>query len=203
MIANDTARNVPSSVYVSHSISTHPAAEDVDYFTAVDDLAGVFEETGSGHMGNISFDTACMYQFAYIDTDILMDNLKDTENKEEIARRAIEAILPTMILETPDGKQTTMASRPSPSAVLIEILDNKQVFDYTNAYAEPVYGYKEPIVKESVERLVKECRRDNELYGDYRKVRKTLWLTKEDVPFEEAETYTSLKDMVDAVVAEL
>lgn len=202
MVASDPAQNVPASVYVAHAFSTHASMDDVDFFTATDDLAGIFQDTGAAHMGNISFDTACMYEYAYIDTDILSSNLKNLEEKEAVLKSALQALIPTMILETPDGKQTTMAARPAPSAVLVEIQGNKQVFDYANAFAEAVW--QEPIVRNSVVRLKDECIKANKLYGAYRDVTKRLWLSAyEDIEFEEATAADSLSGMVDEIIASI
>ena len=200
MVASDPAQNVPASVYVSHAFSTHASADEVDFFTATDDLAGISEGPKTGHMGNISFDTACMYECSYIDTDILSANLREIENKDEVLRKTIEALVPTIVLETPDGKQTTMAARPAPSAVLIEVQSNKQVFDYANAFAEAVW--QEPIVKNSVIKMKEECVKADRLFGDYRDVTKRLWLsTYEDVEFKEAITCNSLTEMVEEVMS--
>ena len=200
MMAERTVMNVPASVYVSHAFSTHESMEDVDFFSATDDLLGIGEEdTGAAHINNISFDTACMYEFAYIDTDILMDNLKDMENKEEMLKTVIETLIPAMVLETPDGKQTTFASRPAPSAVLIEMQDKKTVFDYANAFEEPVW--KEPIVKNSVAALVEECESTDKMYGEYRGLTKRLWMSSVDgVEPENATKVDTLAQLVHAIV---
>ena len=200
MVASDPARNVPAAVYVSHAFSTHASADDVDFFTATDDLAGISEDTGAAHMGNISFDTACMYEYSYIDTDILSSNLKDIENKDEVLKKTLSALIPAIVLETPDGKQTTMAARPAPSAVLIEVQNNKQVFDYANAFAEAVW--QEPIVKNSVIRMKEECINANKMYGEYRDIARRLWLSAyEDVDFAEATKCESLSEMVKEVTS--
>ena len=202
MVASDPALNVPASVYVAHAFSTHASMDDVDFFVATDDLAKGLQETGAGHMGNISFDTTCMYECAYIDTEILSDNLKDIENKEEVIKQTIKTLIPAMIFESPDGKQTTMMSRPVPSAVLIEVQGNKIVYDYANAFADAVW--KDPIVKESVLKLRDECAKDDKMYGDYRDITKRLWLTSfDDIDMENATKVESLSDMVTEIVESL
>lgn len=200
MVASDPAQNVPAAVYVAHAFSTHASADEVDFFTATDDLAGISEDTGAAHMGNISFDTACMYEYSYIDMDILSSNLKDIENRSEVLKKTIEALIPAIVLETPDGKQTTMASRPAPSAVLIEVQNNKQVFDYANAFADAVW--QEPIVKNSACLLKDECRKANAMFGEYRDIEKTIWLSSySDIDFEEAVKCSSLSEMINEITA--
>ena len=74
MDASCPERNVEAAMSVAHSLTTHSADIEVDWFTACDDLA----EQGSGHIGTNEFSSGVFYRYASIDIDLLANNIKKT-----------------------------------------------------------------------------------------------------------------------------
>ena len=60
MDASCPERNVEAAMSVAHSLTTHAADIEVDWFTACDDLA----EQGSGHIGTTEFSSGVFYRYA-------------------------------------------------------------------------------------------------------------------------------------------
>jgi CRISPR system Cascade subunit CasC len=67
MDASCPERNVEAAMSVAHSLTTHSADIEVDWFTACDDLA----EQGSGHIGTTEFSSGVFYRYASINVDLL------------------------------------------------------------------------------------------------------------------------------------
>ena len=76
-------------------------------------------------IGDTDYNSACYYIYASLDTDILMKNLKDTPDAEQLVKAAIPALIRTMALTNPSGKQNSFAGNVLPSAILVECKEEK------------------------------------------------------------------------------
>ena len=202
MVTSEAFADVEASMQVAHAVSTNRVMMESDYFTAVDDLiAESAEETGSGMIGDIDYNSSCYYIYASLDTDKLLENLKNCDNAAEIVRKAIPALVETMAFSNPSGKQNSFAGHSLPSAVLVECRERKIPVSYVNAYEKPVRAKGDGgIVHESVERLKEECLRTERLYG--LTSAKRLWFTADEtVVFEDgkAENCASLPELIAAL----
>ena len=54
---------VDASMQVAHPIATHTTVTETDYFTAVDDWKTDASERGSGHIGELDFNSAVYYKY--------------------------------------------------------------------------------------------------------------------------------------------
>ena len=72
MTTSDFIQDVEAAMQVAHAISTHEVTNEVDYFTAVDDLG---KGPGAGHVDEAQFASACFYKYFCLDWDQLVDNL--------------------------------------------------------------------------------------------------------------------------------
>jgi len=141
MFANSVDNAVDAAVQVSHALSTHAHAIEVDYFTAVDDL----QKHGAGHIGLNMFTGAVYYRHLSVDRAQLGANLGD---RLEGLRSELEGLLRAMIVELPRGKQTTTAHQSLPSAVLI--VEGSRPANLVEAFEAPVKstdGYVIPSVE--------------------------------------------------------
>lgn len=153
MVTSDCFRDVDASIQVAHAISTHAVSRESDYFTAVDDLLKP-GEVGAGMMDDVDFNSCCYYEYAALDTDQLRENLKYTDNCEELMDRLVPALLRTMIVTNPSGKQNTFAGQVLPALILVECKQDKIPLSYVNAFEDPVTPYGgQGIVTKSVARL--------------------------------------------------
>ena len=133
-------RDVEASMQVAHAISTNKLNMESDYFTAMDDLlsGATLEEAGSAMIGDTDYNSACYYSYASLDTDILMENLKDTPDAAQIVKAAVPALVRTMALTNPSGKQNSFAGNVLPSAILIECKEEKVPVSMVNAFVRPI-----------------------------------------------------------------
>ena len=104
MLADDPDFNREAAVQLSHAITTHKAAVEDDYYTAVDDLKRPAEDMGAGFVGEAGFGSGVYYLYACIDNDLLVRNLA---NDRALARRAVEAVVEAFATATPSGKRNS------------------------------------------------------------------------------------------------
>lgn len=112
MIAKRPDGNSEAAVQVAHAISINEVDIEPDFFTAVDDL----NKHGSAHMGEQEFVSAIYYLYLCIDTQLLLENLKD----KSLAEQAIKAVTETAAVIAPTGKQNSYANRAQAFYILAE-----------------------------------------------------------------------------------
>ena len=176
MVTSDAFRNVEASMQVAHAISTNRIVMESDFFTAMDDrLTGDSMDTmGAGMMDDTDYNSACYYFYAALDSDALLENLANVENREELVRIAIPALIQAMAMTNPTGKQNTFAGHVLPSAVLVECKQKKIPVSLVNAYVEPARAAgNQDLVANSVAKLVQECNMMTRNFGI--PVEKRLW----------------------------
>jgi CRISPR system Cascade subunit CasC len=101
MVAKAADMNVEAAASFSHAISTHKVTNEVEFFTALDDLQ---DEPGSAHMGTLEFNSATYYR--YISLDI--GQLAQTMSEEDL-KKAIEAFTHALFVAVPSARQTTQS----------------------------------------------------------------------------------------------
>jgi len=84
MDASCPDRNVEAAMSVAHSLTTHSADIEVDWFTACDDLA----EQGSGHIGTTEFSSGVFYRYASINLDLLAQNTQKSKEESSAPSRS-------------------------------------------------------------------------------------------------------------------
>lgn len=176
MVTCDAFRDVEASMQVAHAISTNKMTMESDYFTAMDDLLSgeTQDEQGAAMIGDTDFNSACYYVYASLDTDALLENLKYTEHAEELVQKAVPALIRTMALTNPSGKQNSFAGHVLPSAMLVECKDQKIPTSMVNAFVEPVRPNQNgDLVHNSIQRLAKEADMMSRNYG--LEVSRRLW----------------------------
>jgi len=140
---------VEAALAAAHAISTHEVINEVDYFTAVDDLA-----TGpaAGHVNEAMFASACFYKHFCIDWDQLVSNLG---GNLELAAATVKHFLYAAALSTPSGKQKSFAAFNPPEGILVEVkTEHPTPVSYANAFADPVPPKTQRgLIGESIARL--------------------------------------------------
>jgi len=101
MVAQASELNVEAAASFSHALSTHKVSNEVEFFTALDDLA---EEPGSAHMGSLEFNSATYYRYISLDLGQLYESLEG-----EGIETAIEAFTKALFVAVPAARQTTMS----------------------------------------------------------------------------------------------
>ena len=105
MVASDHSLTLEGAGMFSHALSTHRAENDIDFFSAVDDLqkAG---EAGAGMTGTLEFTSASYYRYVGLNLDLLADTNHLGALSEEERRSVVETFLRAAILAVPGGART-------------------------------------------------------------------------------------------------
>ncbi|NIF24014.1 type I-E CRISPR-associated protein Cas7/Cse4/CasC [Candidatus Pantoea multigeneris] len=104
MVAKASDMNVEAAASFAHAISTHKAVNEVEFFTAVDDLK-TEEESGSAHMGSLEFNSATYYRYVSLD----LGQLEQTLGEDADINSAVEAFVKALYVAVPDARQTTQS----------------------------------------------------------------------------------------------
>ena len=198
MVTSECFRDVDAAMQVAHAISTHTVSRESDYFTAVDDLLKN-DEVGAGMMGDVDFNSCCYYEYAALDVDQLRENLKDTPDCDTLVDRLVPALIRTMAMTNPSGKQNTFAGQVFPALIMIECKKDKIPLSYVNAYEEPATAYGKGIVMNSIQKLVDHVNLMDETYA--LAIEHRLWLAPKsgDAVLEKGERIASFPAMLNAI----
>lgn len=125
---------VEAALSAAHALSTHAVVNEVDYFTAADDIPG--PDAGAGHVNEAMFNSACFYKHFSIDWTQLLKNLG---GDIALARLTVRCFLEAAAKANPSGKQHAYAAFNPPDGVLVEVKsDQSTPISYANAFAVPV-----------------------------------------------------------------
>lgn len=165
MVAKLPEQRVDAASQVAHAISTHRVSNELDFYTAVDDLLGS-DEVGAGMMGTIEFNSACYYRYSLIDLAQLAQNLG---NDLDLACDGVISFLRAAIYAVPAAKQNSMAAQNRPSFIMAVVRDSGAPQSLANAFEKPVVpapALDKGLVEQSIERLDNYWGRLTRMYGD-------------------------------------
>lgn len=150
MFTKRPTANVEAAISVGPAVTTHPISIEIDYFTAVDDLAHDSKQTGSGYLGQNYYTSGVYFRSFTIDRGQLRRNWTgwDAPNAEERLQRLVEAL----IISLPSGKTNTTAPLSLPTFILAE----QQTHRFTYQFHTPVRidedgGYLEGSINRLIE----------------------------------------------------
>jgi CRISPR system Cascade subunit CasC len=101
MVAKAAEMNVEAAASFAHAISTHKVSNEVEFFTALDDLQ---DEPGSAHMGSLEFNSATYYRYVSLD----LGQLAQTMGTDDL-KKAIAAFTQALFIAVPNARQTTQS----------------------------------------------------------------------------------------------
>lgn len=136
MLADAPDYNVEAAAQVAHAITVHATEVEDDYFSAVDDLNTGEEDRGAGHIGEAEFAAGLFYLYLCINRDLLVEHLG---GDEDLAARAIRALVEAAAKVAPSGKQASYASRAYASYLLAE-KGRQQPRSLSVSFLKPVQG---------------------------------------------------------------
>ena len=99
MVAQAPELNVQAASSFSHAISTHAVNNEIEFFTALDDL-----DTAAGHLDNLEFSSATYYRYVSLDLGQLYESLQG-----EDLPKSVEAFTKALFLALPVARQSTMS----------------------------------------------------------------------------------------------
>lgn len=201
MLADKPTLNIDAACQVSHAISTHRVAMEMDFYTAVDDLQPG-GETGAGMMGVTGFNSATFYRYARIDWQQLTQNLY---GNVDLANRTVEGFLRAAVRAIPTGKQNAFAAQNPPSFLLAVVRDDGMSWSLANAFERPVYPDRDyGLVGASILALDRYWGGLEQAYGGANKVVAVLSLHN-DLPLEWLSGYlrSNLEEWLGTILAAL
>lgn len=182
MATSGLMTNLPAdgALAVAHAMTTHAVEpQDVDWFTAVDDLTIDAGETGAGHLNTQQFSSGVFYRYASLNLKQLQMNLglmSDMKSAEtpESRRRALEIakhVFHMLATVVPSAKQQSFAAHNLADFAIVSFSDLP--ISLANAFEQPVKrDYKNGgFLKPSIESLAGYWARMNRAYGLNEKAR--------------------------------
>lgn len=159
MVAKAADMNVEAAASFAHAISTHKVSNEVEFFTALDDLQ---DEPGSAHMGSLEFNSATYYRYISLD----LGQLAQTLGEDADLKPAIAAFTKALFVAVPSARQTTQ-SGASPwefSRVLVRKGQRLQV-PFETAVKAQQGGYLQASVNTLKEYIDKKEKMIGSLFG--------------------------------------
>jgi len=144
MDASCPERNVEAAMSVAHSLTTHSADIEVDWFTACDDLS----KQGSGHIGTTEFSSGVFYRYASINVDLLAKNVKSTVDD---VSKIVNTMINCFSQVSPDAKQKVFAAHNKADFVLAT--KSNQPLSLANAFRKPIANNGE-VMEASITALI-------------------------------------------------
>lgn len=163
MTTSDAFDDIEAAVEVAHAISTNQLIQEVDWWTAVDDIASndTTNTKGSGHLGDRYFNSNTYYKYFSIDVDGLVSRIPgktaDAAAKlqaKQLAVKAIKALLKASWFVLPTGSKKGFANNNLPSAIMVEIKECNIPTNYANAFIRPATSTADcDLIEDSINKL--------------------------------------------------
>ncbi len=163
MVASHPSLKVDGASMFSHILSTHKADNEIDFFTAVDDLGG--DEAGAGMTSTQEFNSATYYRFAALNLDELAkdDHLGDavfsggiTERTVDTRKEVVKTFLQATIKAMPGARKTSMNGNTMPACVFGVVREKGHPVQLINAFESPVRPSINGFTAESIKRMNEE-----------------------------------------------
>lgn len=199
-VTSDILTRVDAPVHVAHAFTTHALDTEVDYFTAVDDLAE--GETGAAHAGDMELGTGIFYGYVAVDIPLLVSNLTGVERERwhtedlEDVQRLLDLFVQAVATVSPGAKLGATAPHARADFVLLE-LGKSQPRSLANAFLRPVeLSGRRHAMEQSVEALARYLDGLEAMYGQPEETRFVASLHPWSRSFE---AKTSLPQAIDGI----
>ncbi len=184
MVTSDVEANIDAAIHVAHAFTVHREESESDYFTVVDDLQGVEDDSGADHIGETELTSGLFYGYVVLDRNGLVRNLGgDAEMAGEVAQRLVHLIATV----SPGAKLGSTAPHTYASWILVEAGD-RQPRSLAEAYREAC----KPDRSVAAERAAQYLRKIDGLYetGEDRQ-----FISLEEAEVSGAERAATLRDL--------
>ncbi|MBP7901024.1 MAG: type I-E CRISPR-associated protein Cas7/Cse4/CasC, partial [Gammaproteobacteria bacterium] len=158
MVAKAAEMNVEAAASFSHAISTHKVSNEVEFFTALDDLQ---TEPGSAHMGSLEYNAATYYRYISLDLGQLAQTLGEGQLKQAIA-----AFTQALFVAVPSARQTTQSgASPWEFAKVFVRRGQRLQVPFETAIKAQNGGYLQPSIAALKDYLAKKEKLSGSLFG--------------------------------------
>jgi CRISPR system Cascade subunit CasC len=147
MVAADHSLTTEGAAMFSHALSTHKVDNEIDFFTAVDDLNPA-DDSGSGHMGTTEFNAATYYRYAAVNLSMLADQDHLACMTADERKEVITAFINATLTAVPQARHNSMNAGVRPAYVLGIMRDEGQPIQLINAFEKPVWSGKNGTILE-------------------------------------------------------
>jgi CRISPR system Cascade subunit CasC len=152
MVASLPSLTLEGAAMFSHALSTHKADNDLDFFSAVDDLKPKDDDAGAGMIGTLEFSSAVYYRYAALNLDLLADADHLAKLSMDERRQVVAAFIRATLMAVPGARKNSMNANTLPGYVLGTFKSAGQPVQLINAFEEPVRP-KSGLLAESVSAL--------------------------------------------------
>jgi CRISPR system Cascade subunit CasC len=159
MVASAPEMGVEAAASFSHAISTHAVNNDIEFFTALDDLQ---EEPGSAHMGTLEFNSATYYRYISLDLGQLAETVGEGEN----LARALEAFTKALFIAVPDARQTTQSGASAWDFARVLVRKGQRLQVPFDSPVRANQGHLQPSIAALTEYIDKKAQLMGSLYGE-------------------------------------
>lgn len=159
MVAQDADMNIQAAASFAHAISTHKSANEVEFFTALDDRSAK-DESGSAHMGTLEFNSATYYRYVSLDLGQLQENLQCRD-----LGKAVEAFVKALYQAVPSARQTTQAGLRPWDFARVQIRKGQGMQVSFEKPVESKNGFLEPSIERLNKSIETQAARSGSLYG--------------------------------------
>lgn len=155
MVTSDPRANTDASIHVAHAFTVHAEQAELDYFTAVDDLAPD-EETGAAGLFDTEITSGLFYLYVVVDVPLLVSNLtgcaradwSGADTDRDLAARVVENLAHLITTVSVGAKRGSTAPYSYAEFLLAEA-GARQPRTLANAFRDPV---RAPATPEALER---------------------------------------------------
>ncbi len=163
MVAADHSLTLEGAAMFSHALSTHKVDNEIDFFTAVDDLNPA-DDSGSGHMGTTEFNAATYYRFAAVNLTMLADADHLAAMTPGERKQVLAAFIRATLDAVPKARKNSMNANTPADYVLGVVKERGQPVQLVNAFEKPVRGTN-GLGMTSARELLLQRQRLNTYYG--------------------------------------
>ena len=188
MVTSDVDANIDSAVSVAHAFTVHREESEVDYFTAMGDLAGA--EPGAEHIGATEINSGIYYVYVCIDVPTLVANTTGRPpDRWQDADRAIAAqaagnLAGLIATVSPGAKKGSTAPFAYAEGMIVEI-GERQPRNLSGAYRVPA----KPEMGEAKQKLLAAIEECDQRYGEH-EIRRKMGFEPDGVEKETLEGLT-------------
>lgn len=138
MIANDATLNIEGAAMFSHALSTHATANEIDFFSSVDDRKEDSEDAGASMIGTLEYNSATYYRYVAINLDLLFDTKHLAPLAMDARKSILRAFITSVLTAVPGARQNSMNGATLPVEVLGIRKESGQPLQLVNAFEDPV-----------------------------------------------------------------
>lgn len=152
MVANDPSLTLEGAALFSHALSTHRSDNELDFFTAVDDLQPL-DQTGAGMVDVLEFTSATYYRFIALNLDMLSDSAHLGAMTQEERRGVVRVFMESCLTALPGARKNSMNAATLPGYVLGVVRDQGHPVQLINAFENPIRANGKGLMQASVAAL--------------------------------------------------